>query len=151
MKRDWINKDEEFSGRGPKKYKGECWTKRLLKIEADCRRAREKYKKSPEVFEPGYEEKTKRVIRKLEKGKRKKRKKKNVRLWNNCIQLSKYSGVMIINYQYILKRREYRYKYEFVNYAVLWYEKERNIIYIGIINTKINEPHQRKSEILNCE
>jgi hypothetical protein len=39
MKRDWIKKDEEFNGKGPKKYKGECWTKRLLKIEADNIRA----------------------------------------------------------------------------------------------------------------
>jgi hypothetical protein len=31
MKRDWIKKDEEFRGRGPKKYKSECWTKRVIR------------------------------------------------------------------------------------------------------------------------
>jgi hypothetical protein len=80
MKRDWIKKDEEFNGKGPKKYKGECWMKMLLKIEVDSIRAGEKSKKCPEVFDPGYEERTKRVIRKLEKGKRKKRKKNNIKL-----------------------------------------------------------------------
>jgi hypothetical protein len=72
MKRDWIKKDEEFSGRGPKNYKRECWRKRILKIDADYARARDKFKKCPEVFEPGYEEKTKRVIINLEKRKKKK-------------------------------------------------------------------------------
>jgi hypothetical protein len=73
---------------------------------------------------------------------------------NNCIQLSEYSGVWNINYQYILKRREYRYKYQIVNHAVFGYEKvrkEKEVIYKGIISPKINEPPERKLEILNCE
>jgi hypothetical protein len=59
-----------------------------------------------------------------------------------------------INYQYKLKRREYRSKYEFDNYAVFGYEKIRkgsNVIYKGIIKSKINEPRDRRLEILNCE
>jgi hypothetical protein len=54
----------------------------------------------------------------------------------------------------MLKRREYRYKYEFLNYAVFGYEKtkkESNLIYKGIINSKINKPREPKLEILNCE
>jgi hypothetical protein len=75
LKRDWVKKDEEFIGSGPINYANSCRTKRMVKIEADYVRARDKFKKSPEVFEPGYEDKTKRVIRNLEKkeGKNEKR------------------------------------------------------------------------------
>jgi hypothetical protein len=143
LKRDWIKKYEEFSGKGPINYANECWTKRMLKIKADYKRVRDKFKRCPEVFEPGYEDKTKRVIRNLEKGRRKKGKKKSVRLWNNSIQLTKYSGILNTNYHYMLKRREYRCKYEIVNYSVFVYEKirkEANVIYKGKIKSKINEP-----------
>jgi hypothetical protein len=37
-----------------------------LKIDADYAETRDKFKRRPEVFEPGYEDKTKRVIRNLE-------------------------------------------------------------------------------------
>jgi hypothetical protein len=154
IKRDWVKKEEKFSGKNPKRYIGDCWTKRLLKIGADFVRARTKYKNYPELFEPGFEERTKKVVRKFEKGKRKKRKKKEFKLWNNCIRLSDYKGVMNINYEYMLKRREYRYKYECLNYAVFGYEKikkENNTIYKSIITSKMNEPRERKLEILDRE
>jgi hypothetical protein len=51
LKRDWIRKDEEFSGKDPINYANDCWTKRMLKIDADYVRARDKFKKCPEVFE----------------------------------------------------------------------------------------------------
>jgi hypothetical protein len=38
LKRDWVKKDEDFSGRGPKKYYAECWTKRTLKTDANTRK-----------------------------------------------------------------------------------------------------------------
>jgi hypothetical protein len=81
-------------------------------------------------------------------------KKKRVKLWNNCIQLSRYSGLLNVNYQYMLKRREYIYKYEIVNYSVFGYEKTRkeaNIVYKGIIETKMNESQDCKLEVLNYE
>jgi hypothetical protein len=51
-----------------------------LRIDAEFIRAREKFKRYPEVFEPGYEDKTKRVLRNLEKKRRKKQKKKSIGL-----------------------------------------------------------------------
>jgi hypothetical protein len=90
IKRDWVRIDEEFSGKGPKKYFGEFWTKRVLKIDANYRRALKKYEKHPEIFEPGFEEVTQNLMRNFEKRARKKCKKKSFKLWKNCIPLSEY-------------------------------------------------------------
>jgi hypothetical protein len=89
MKRDWIKKDEEFNDKGPKKYKGECWTKRILKIDGDYARAQDKFKRCPEIFEPEYEDKTKRVIRNLEKRRKKKRKKEEYHIMEQLYSIIK--------------------------------------------------------------
>jgi hypothetical protein len=54
----------------------------------------------------------------------------------------------------MLKRRELRYKYEIVNYAVFGFEKqkkEKKIIYKGLINSKAVEPRRCKVEALDRE
>jgi hypothetical protein len=152
LKRDWVKKDEDFSCRGPKKYYDECWTKRTLKTDAKYKKNLKKFEKHPEYFEPSFEDVTQDAMRKLEKRARMKRKKKSFKLWNNCIPLSEYSGNQNINCQYMIKRRELRYKFEIVNYAVFGFEKkkkEKDIIYKGLINSSINEPGEPRLEILD--
>jgi hypothetical protein len=54
----------------------------------------------------------------------------------------------------MIKRREFRYKYEIVNYAVLGYEmhkKEKNIIYKGLISTRSDEPRELRLDNLDRE
>jgi hypothetical protein len=68
--------------------------------------------------------------------------------------LSDYLGISNIDIQYVIKRREIRYKYETINYAVFGFEKrkkEKNIIYKGLIKSRLGEPREGKLEILDRE
>jgi cytochrome c peroxidase len=104
MKRGRIRTDGDFSGKGEKKEHDEYWTKKTIESYARYMKALGKYEKHLITFQTGYEdeyeEESQNLIRKFEK-----RRKKNLKLWNNCIRLSEYSGDCNINLRYMIKRR----------------------------------------------
>jgi hypothetical protein len=103
-------------------------------------------KNSIEYFQPVFEEETKDQMKKFEGNKKKKRKKKYMKLWGNCIPLSNYKGIENINVNYMLKRRKLRYKYEVANWKVFGDEKkkkEKETIYKGQIKSTSIKPRER--------
>jgi hypothetical protein len=70
--------------------------------------------------------------------------------------LSDYTGQKHVNMEYLIKRRELRYKLEALYYAVFGFEKKKNenkenIIFKGFISSKPRETQRSKSELLDRE
>jgi hypothetical protein len=148
MKREWIRKDEDFSGGGLKKYVDSCWTKRLIKNEAEYKKMLKKLEKHSEIYELGCESATDYYPSKWQKGVGKKRKKKYKELWKETISLKEYEGKMQIDQTYVLKRRKIRYIYEDLMHLIYGYiregKKEVKIIYKGERKICFSEPRERR-------
>jgi hypothetical protein len=143
MKRHWIEKDEDYSGNGARDYFRRCEVERIEQVDAHYRKCLRRYHEHPEICQPGFEEETNDLMKEVEKGKRKKREKKFLDLWNKCIPLSDFIGKQRINIEYMKLRRKIRYTYEkllFKTFGSDKAKKEAKILDKGFIGeSSINQ------------
>jgi hypothetical protein len=152
MKKDWVKKDQSYFGEGLKARKQAQIDKQERIDQAHYKKLMKDREEFPEIAVPGREEK---FYEKEERWKlKKKRKKRYKKLWENTIPLVDYRGVLDVNFEMFLRRREKRAEEEkrlFEQYGYYYLRDEVEPMFKGFNKLCYSEPRERRSESVDCE